>query len=191
MSADKVRMPLVEREEMSDAGGPIYDRVSGARGHMGNVFKALANSAGSLDKVAAVGELVRFQADFDPQLREAVILTVARELKCGYEYTHHYPLAAKAGVDPDVLPRIATPEGESQPAPIGPALRYARLVTRNEPVPDDLFEELRGLLGNEMLTDLTVMVGYYGLLARVINTFQVQVEEGTEAVQPPALENAR
>ena len=191
MSADKVRVPLVEREDMAEAALPIYDRVSGARGHMGNVFKALANSAGSLDRVAAVGEFVRFEAAFDPALREAVILTVARELSCGYEYTHHYPLAAKAGIDPEVLPRIATPEGESEPPPIGPALRYARLVTRNEPVPDDLFEELRGLLGQEMLTDLTVMVGYYGLLARVINTFQVQVEEGTEPVQPPALESAR
>jgi 4-carboxymuconolactone decarboxylase len=190
VTGDKVRVPLVERDEMEEAGLPIYDRVSGARGHMGNIFKALANSASALDKVAAVGEFVRFQADFDPALREAVILTVARELSCTYEYTHHYPLAAKAGIDPDVLPRIATPEGESQPAPLGPALRYARLVANNQPVPDDLFEELRGLFGNAMLTDLTVMIGYYGLLGRVINTFQVQVEEGTETVRPPALENA-
>ena len=191
MSAGGARVPLVEREEMPEAGRPIYDRVSGARGHMGNVFKALANSSGSLDKVAAVGELVRFQTNFDDKLREAVILTVAREMKCGYEYTHHYRIAEKLGFDPEVLPRIATPEGEAQPAPLGPVLRYARLVARNEPVPDDLFEELRGHLGNAMLTDLTVMVGYYGLLARVINTFQVPVEEGTEAVGVPDLENAR
>ena len=100
MSPDKARVPLVEREEMADEGLPIYDRVSGARGHMGNVFKALANSSGSLDKVAAIGELVRFQVPFDAQLREAVILTVARELKCGYEYTHHYHIAEKLGLRP-------------------------------------------------------------------------------------------
>jgi 4-carboxymuconolactone decarboxylase len=184
-------VPLVERDAFPAKELHVYDRVASTRGMMGNVFKALANSPGALERVAAVGEFVRFESGLDDQLREAVILTVAGNLRCVYEWTHHWHIAERLGTPEAVLARLATPAAEDEPAPLGPVVRFTRLVTWAEPVPDDLIEQLRGLLGDEGLVELNVTVGYYGLLARVINTFGVPLEEGVEAVGFPDREATR
>ena len=92
------RMPLVEREDVPIDARPAYEHVAQSRGgRMANVFKALANSSGALEKVAAVGEFVRFQSTLEPRLRELVILTVAHKTRCVYEWTHHWLLSGCAG----------------------------------------------------------------------------------------------
>ena len=64
----------------------------------------------------------------------------------------------------------------------GPALRYARLVAQNDPVDDATAQTLREQLGPKVLVEPTVLVGYYGMLARVLNTLRVPLEEGVEAI---------
>ena len=63
------------------------------------------------------------------------------------------------------------------------ATRYARLVTRNEEVDDETVATLKAELGNDGFVDMTIMIGYYGMLARFINTMRLELEEGSTA--PP------
>jgi 4-carboxymuconolactone decarboxylase len=155
---------------------------------MGNVFRALANSPGALDRVAGVGEYARFESDLDDRLREAVILTVAGRLGCLYEWTHHWHLAQRAGVDfTTVDPDGATTHTETDGG-FAAELALARLVADGGPVPDDLLDRVRERLGDRGLVDLVVLVGYYGLLARFINTLHVPLEDGVEPVAMPATE---
>jgi hypothetical protein len=56
-------------------------------------------------------------------------------------------------------------------------------VTRNEEVDDDTVEALKDALGNDGFVDMTIMIGYYGMLARFINTMRLSLEEGSTA--PP------
>ena len=62
MAKSNARVPLVERETVPAADLPAYDHVAKSRGagRMPNVFKALANNPTVMDRVAAVGEYMRF-----------------------------------------------------------------------------------------------------------------------------------
>jgi 4-carboxymuconolactone decarboxylase len=156
-------LPLVDRDALDGKAREVYDQVAESRGgSMPNVFATLAHSSGALDRVAALGAFVRFDSGLDDQLREAVILIVAADLHCIYEYSHHHPLARELGMDPDLLARTGTPEADARLHQWPPALRYARLVSRNEEAPDDLIAELLDTLGAEGLVELTITVGYYG-----------------------------
>ena len=85
-----------------------------------------------------------------------------------------------------LLPLVGTPALEAEPAPIGTAIQFARLVARSEHVDDSLFQQMSELFSNEAMTELTAAIGYYGLLARILNTFQVPLEDGIVAQPFPS-----
>lgn len=161
-----------------------WDEVLRTRGHtsMANVFALLANSPGAMSVVTQVGAYVRFDTDFDNVLRELVILTVAQEVRCEYEWKHHWRVAEKAGAEESLLKKVGSAELEAELAPVGLAVRYARLLTNNETIDDALFNELKAEFGEPGFVDLTVLIGYYGMLARFINTVRIPVEDGYDDI---------
>ena len=61
----------------------------------------------------------------------------------------------------------------------------ARLLAAGDTVPDELVDSLKESLGEEVLIDLTVMVGYYQLLATFCATLGIEVEDAVpEAAMP-------
>ena len=143
------RLSRVEREDCPPEWRDAYDHVIKSRGHtsLANVFSFLANSPGAMQAVTSVGEHVRFKTDFDAVLRELVIMTVAQELECVYEWSHHWAVALKAGATEALLKKVGSKELEAEPMPVGPAVTYARLLTHNKPV-DDALRRLHGRFGH-------------------------------------------
>ena len=172
------RVPLPQPSDVDADTRAIFEHVMESRGvdFMPNVFSAIGNSAGALQAAASVGEHIRFHTDFDGTLRELLILTVAQESRCAYEWTHHLHIAQRLGIDKATLESIGSDKAEAMSGPTGPALRYARLVAQNEPVDDATVATLRDAFGDQGFVDMTVLVGYYSMLARVINTLQVPLE---------------
>jgi len=176
-------VPLIERDEVLDEATAIYDRVAATRGRMGNVFKALANSPGALDRVAALGEFVRFESGLDDELREALILTVAAERSCIYEWTHHWHLAERAGMPAERLAVMGTNAAEEEP--VGPAVRLARTLVKTGDAPQELVAAMRERLGDRTLVELVATVGYYSLLAGLINSLGVPLEDDVQPIELP------
>jgi len=176
------RVPLPQPADVDADTRMIFEHVMETRGvdFMPNVFSAIGNSAGALQAAASVGEHIRFNTDLDDSLRELLILTVAQESRCAYEWTHHFHIAERLGIDKATLSAIGSDEAEALPAPTGPALRYARLVAKNDPVDDATVATLQDAFGDQGFVDLTVLAGYYSMLARVINTLQVPLEVDAE-----------
>lgn len=184
MDKFEARVPLLDRGRVPAEARAAYEHVAQSRGgRMANVFKALANSPSALEKVAAVGEFVRYQAGMNDMLRELAILTTAYETRCVYEWTHHWPIARKAGASAELLASIGTAKIEREPDPVGVVVRYAGMVARAEEVDDATVEALKSRLGASGLVDLTVTIGYYGMLGRLINALGVPLDEGV-TVQP-------
>ena len=179
------RLERVEREDCPAEHLSDYDEVLRTRGMetMPHVFALLANSPAALAAVCPVGAHVRYGTDFDDALREYVIMTVAQELRCTYEWVHHYVVAKRVGASDDLLKKIGTPAMESEPGDIGLATRYARMLTRNEEIPDDMVDGLKASFGAKGFVDMTIMIGYYGMLARFINTVKIPIEDTYET--PP------
>lgn len=178
------RLERVEREDCPEEYLAAWDEILRTRGMdvMPNVFALLANSPGAMSVVTPVGAHVRYNTDFDNLLRELVILTVAQELNCEYEWKHHWRVAEKAGATDELLKKIGTTEIESEPNSVGIAVRYARMLTNNENIDDNLAETLKENFGVSGFVDLTIMIGYYGMLARFINTAVIPVESGYENI---------
>ncbi len=182
------RVPLPQFADVSGDQRAAFEHIMETRGvdFMPNVFSGLGNSPGALTTVAAVGEHIRYHTDFDAQLRELCILTVAQEARCAYEWTHHLEVADRLGIDAATIATLGSPEAETLPAPAGAALRYTRLVANNEPVDEATVAALQEAFGIEGFVDLTILAGYYGMLARFINTMRVPLEVDARPFSRPA-----
>ena len=169
-------------DDAAPAARAVFDHILTTRklGFLPNMFAVMGRSPSALEAVAAVGEHVRFHSALDQDLREMVICEVSAILGNKYEWRHHIHKVPER-----LRPIVGNAAIEDEPAPTGPALRFARLLAAGETVPDELVDSLQVELGDEGLIDLTVMVGYYQLLATFCATLGVEVEDAVPESEMP------
>jgi len=179
---EDARVPHVSRDDFPADRVGVYDHIMETRKlkYMAELFARMAHSPGALEAVASVGEHVRFHSVFDEVLREMIICTVSKEVGNWYEWTHHIHR-----MPDDMRAVCGTPEAEELPAPVGPALRFSRIVANNEKADDALIEEIRAALGDRGLVDLTVMVGYYQLVGTFCTALHVPIEDDIDRAPMP------
>lgn len=176
------KVPLVSREELPEDKQHIYDSIAGTRGSVLNVFRVLLNSPDAAEAAGDLGAYLRYRSPLDAAVREIAILTVARELNVAYEWTHHEPVARDAGVREEVIESIRSGRAPmGLPAKEGVFAQAAKELVRNRTLTDRTYQAVEHLIGPAQTVDLIVLVGYYSLLAGVINTLDVELDVGTSA----------
>jgi alkylhydroperoxidase family enzyme len=55
-------------------------------------------------------------------------------------------------------------------------LQYTDEVTQNIRVRDDTFAAVRSFLNEEGIVELTTTIGYYGMVCRILEALQVEIE---------------
>lgn len=176
---ENAKVPYVSREDFPQDQIGIYDHILQTRklDYIPELFARMGSSPGAMEAVASVGEHVRFHSVLDDVLREMVICTVSQEVGNWYEWCHHIHR-----MPADMQAVCGTPAAEDLPAPIGPALKFARITATSNTVDDGLIEAVRDSLGDQGVVDLTVMVGYYQLVGTFCNILQVPIEDNMNRV---------
>ncbi len=121
---------------------------------------------------------------------ELVILRVAHNCGCAYELDQHERLAAAAGLDALQIARAAdgaAAEGWSPRQAL--LLRVADELHSERNISDELWAELRPLLGDEQLIELLMLVGHYEMLAMTLNGLRVAPDPAPTG-RPPRLVRA-
>jgi 4-carboxymuconolactone decarboxylase len=175
------RVRLVGLEGATSEQQVAFSEVGAQRGGVANLFRALAHSPEATRRIGAVGAFLRFDADLPARLREVVILAIAGRWGCGYEALHHRPLAARLGVEAATVDALLTgAPADERLATLEPleatAVRYGLALVRDGQAPAALADELRGALGERGLVELTALVGYYTMLAMILNGLEVDFD---------------
>lgn len=173
---DRPRIPPGTREEIGRVNFALT-RLLGAAAGTGppNLFTTLARHprlfrpwlrfAGAL---MPGGRLPRAET-------ELVILRVAHNCGCDYEWQHHVRLAHSAGLSPGQIELVKTGEqadGWSRRQAL--LLRAADELHARRTISDELWTELRPSLSDAELIELCMLVGHYELLAMTISSLAVQ-----------------
>ncbi len=170
------RLPLVDPKMLTPAQADVYKAIaSGPRGRVGGPFAVLLHSPGLAQWVEKVGAYLRYESQLPARLRELAITVVAAHWKADTEWNTHAPLALKHGVPTDVMDDI----GKNLPPRFSDeadcvAYNYARELLASSNPSDATFQAAHRLLGNEGIVDLTGVVGYYSMLAMMLNSAQVR-----------------
>jgi len=172
------RVRLVEKEQASEKIKEVYQKVEDNGAKVINLFKAVANSPNLLLNVIRLGNSILMRTELSPKLRELTILRVARLSGCEYEWKQHVAIALEVGASREQLDAISDWKGSSEFSDEESAvLQYVDEVARNVSVTDRTFQALKKFLNDQTIVELTMTVGYYGMLARVLVPLQVEVDE--------------
>ncbi len=109
---------------------------------------------------------------------ELVILRVAHNCDCEYEWRHHDQLARRAGLDEASVERARHgPEAPGWSARQTLLLKSADALHENRDLPDELWAKLQAEFSNIELIELVILVGHYEMLATTINTLRIAPDE--------------
>jgi len=171
------RVSYVATAEAQGDAGEVLAKMEERGSAVLNLHRALANSPNGLRNFMRLGNSLLFHGVLPPALRELAILRIAQMTGAGYEWAHHVPIARQAGVGEEQVSELKSWQtsphfNERERA----ALRYVESVTSAVAVPDEVFQEARRHLGEAEVVELTLVAGYWGMVARLLLALQIDVE---------------
>jgi AhpD family alkylhydroperoxidase len=118
---------------------------------------------------------------------ELVILRVAHNCGCDYEWSHHERIAPVAGLTREQIERVREgPGAGAWSARQELLLRAADELHAERRISDSLWADLRAQYSDVELIELCMLVGHYEMLAMTLNTLGVQPDP-LPAGPPPRL----
>ncbi|MDE0359721.1 MAG: sulfatase-like hydrolase/transferase [Rhodospirillaceae bacterium] len=184
------RMPPIAVEDMTASQTAAVAELAAVRGIVPRgPWIPLLRSPEVLSRARAMGDYLRYDTSLPPELSEFLILLTARQWNQQYEWYAHYQIALDVGINPDTVNAVAegrVPEGMTDSEAILHAL-FSELNDTHQ-VSDETYARAVAAFGERGVIDAVGIIGYYTLLAMVMNTARTPVPAGAADVPPlPAL----
>ena len=166
------RMPPLAEDEMTEEQAASVAALVEARGYgPRGPWVPLLRSPEVMTRARAMGDYLRYNTSLEPHLSEFLILLTAREWTQQYEWYAHHDIALEAGISSEIVEAIADgrrPDGMAEDH----AVLYALFIELNHTkhVSDGTYARAIEIFGERGVMDTIGVIGYYTLLAMVMNT---------------------
>ena len=142
-----------------------------------NVFRMVAGAPRALRPFMALGGAVLSTA-LDARRREIAVLRVAHATHAQYEWVQHEQLARSAGVTEAEIEAIGREDPvTSLDEECNLICRVADEVSREVRLSDEALEQIIGRYGPREATELIMLVSYYNMVSRFLESTRVEVED--------------
>src|SRR5437879_12215949 len=103
------RIPLATREQIAEKEQPVYDAFMASRTNRPNIgpYSLLLHMPEMAQRLEALRTYIRAEASLPQKLQELVMISVAREMGCGFIWYAHAATARHAGVQEDVVDHLS------------------------------------------------------------------------------------
>lgn len=182
------RIKLVSKDAVAKEEQGAYDAFCAARGSEPKIgpYSIIAHMPEMAQRLEALRTYIRKDASLSQKLQELVMLTVAREMNCGFIWYAHAAEARKAGVRNEIVDAIR----EKRPltglsAEEQTASNFARELLQNRKVSKATYDAATAAFGQRGTMTLTNLVACYAVLAYNMNTYELEAPaHATEPALP-------
>jgi alkylhydroperoxidase family enzyme len=179
------RVPLIRPEAMTPEQRDVYERLladerrGGPKamlakeggGGLAGPFNALLLSPRIGDTLQELGHTLRFGGELSDRMREIVILTVATARRSEFEWDAHARIGRRVGLTDAELEGIGTGVATFEDPAEQMVARLALALVVAREVDDELYGRCEARLGAGQMFEVSVIVGYYDLLALQMRVF--------------------
>jgi 4-carboxymuconolactone decarboxylase len=170
-------MPLIPYVDESKASEQVRELLARSPVKL-NVHRMVANSEAAFRQFLRLGNALLTKAKLDPKLRELAVLRTAKVSRSIYEWTQHVPIAKRAGVTDEQVAAIENWEAARCFSELERlVLRFTDQVARNVKGDPATLAALGKHLGSAELVELILSIGFWGMVARLLETAEVELEE--------------
>lgn len=175
------KLPLEEAKAAADeAAVPDYMAEL-------SIFQVLLNHPTLARAINDLLATMLWHGALDPRLRELMIMRIGWLTACDYEWTQHWRVASRLGVTPEDLLGVRDWQSHDQ---FGPAER-AVLAATDDVVRDGAISTAswavceREFQGNAtVLVELVTAIGAWRMVASILQSLNVPLEEGVSSWPP-------
>ena len=177
------RMPPIPEDRMTaeqKAAVEEFKRVR-QRPNVTGPFVPLLRSPEMLSRARNVGDYARYNSVLPPRLSEFVILMTARHWTQNYEWAAHAAIAEREGLDPAIIAAIADGRRPASMADDEAVLYdFCTELFHTLGVSDPTYARMVAAFEEIGVIDTIGIMGYYSMLAMVMNTARTPLREGVE-----------
>ena len=143
-----------------------------------NIFRMMAHAEHDFRPMIQLGTAILGRQKLSAKLRELVILRVGRLSNAEYEWVQHVPIALACGASRAQIDALERGDIEAScfDQTERTVLRFATEVVRDVRASQATFDELASLVTTQEVVELVVTVGYYMLIARLLETTGVDLD---------------
>jgi alkylhydroperoxidase family enzyme len=171
------RVSLLSNEQAAPEIREMFEKIEANGFRVINLFRVMAHCSRVGRYFLRLGNSILFKGAVPPNLRELAILRVGHINQANYEWTQHVPIALRCGVKQDQIDALPDWENSGKFNEQERAiLRYTDEMTKNIRVKDDTFAAVQSSLTEEGIVELTTTIGYYGMVCRILEALQVELE---------------
>jgi 4-carboxymuconolactone decarboxylase len=174
------RIKMVQNAQASPELKEIYNNLSKNGARILNLYRVVAHNPRALLNFLRLGNSLLVGTELPPKLRELAILRVAKLAGSEYEWSQHCPIALELGIDQKQIQTISHWSTSANFSAIERAvLQYTDEVAQNVTVKEETFQALQQHLNERAIVELTLSIGYWGMVARVLVPLQVSIDTQT------------
>ena len=168
------RIPYADLERAHPKVRAVYDALPVKI----NLFRMLAHAERNYRPLLELGGTILARQELSNKLREHAILLVAQLSRARYEWVQHVPIALAAGATQEQVDAL---EREELDAPCfdeeeRAVIAFTREVLTLVRPSDEALETLRKKLPDNQVVELTITIGYYMMMARLMEVTGVDVD---------------
>ncbi|MYZ47147.1 carboxymuconolactone decarboxylase family protein [Propylenella binzhouense] len=177
------RIPLPDRAQMSPQQQKVYDEVvKGPRGMMVGPLRAVIHSPELADRWQRLGEFVRYRTVLPVDLKELAIIASAKRWNSEVEWGVHARAAKEAGVADRVVDAIRDGNEPHLDESAADVYKFTCQLQMSGEVEDETYRAVLRRWGNRGIVELTALIGYYTMVAMMLNAHRVPLPPGMPSV---------
>ena len=153
-----------------------YTEMLGSRPPL-NLYRMLPHAGKAAEGFLRLGGALLRDSELDARLREIAILRVGLLSGAGYEVHQHKKLARKLGLADAKVAALAPGADASALDELElQVLRFTDEVFHRVKAPDTMFDAMRARLSTKALAELVLTIGFYMMVCRFLENFEVDIE---------------
>ena len=170
---------------LEGADRKAFAQVTAVRSHaegrttQSGVYLALFNNPAVAERIAALGEQIRFHGVLPGRVRELAILRYASHVGVEYEWSHHQRPAHLEGIDDITIAAITKGDVPADlPAGEQAMLRAVDATVERKSIPYQDQDALIDAYGTAGTVEIVAICGLYAVMSYAVAAFDVQIEDG-------------
>jgi len=176
------RFPQLTMDQLDEKQKPLGEQIMKVSSvGLGGPYNPMIRSPVLGQRLYDLFYYLRWQTSVPTKLNEFAILIIGRQWRSQVEWFAHAPLAAKAGLSPDIIADLKAGKRPSTMAE-DEALVYDFVteLTTTQKVSDDTFARAKKLFNDQQIVDLTAVSGNYVMVAMMLAMAEETVPPGKE-----------
>jgi 4-carboxymuconolactone decarboxylase len=176
------RFPQLTMDQLDEKQKPLGEQVMKVSSvGLAGPYNPMMRSPVLGQRLFDLFHYLRWETSVPAKLNEFAILIIGQQWRSQVEWYAHAPLAAKAGLSPEIIAELKANKRPSNMAEDEAVVYdFVTELTATQKVSDETFARAKKVFGDQQIVDLTAVAGNYVMVAMMLAMAEESVPPGKE-----------